>query len=287
MTRPPRSTSKPGRRRQVLGLGPDGPATAADLLDLASLPLDDRSESPEIGAHHAEPPEAWWGTSSSGGRSSDAFGVAPACARRDCSSRLRKPPLDDVPHARPLTMPLHPQRRRRHLQEVLEDAVAGVGADRLGVELDPDHGVLAVAQRHDHPVVGAGGDLQGRGQGRGLDHQRVVPGGREGVGHPGEEPGAVVADLAQLPVHQRRRAHHPATVRLPDGLVPQAHPEDGDARAELADQLHRDPGVGGASWARARPPPPPAGAPRSPPPWRCHCAPPRSAPPARPAAGPG
>src|ERR1019366_10028976 len=42
-----------------------------------------------------------------------------------------------------------------------------------------------------------------------------------------------------------RRAPHPATVGLADRLVPEAHPEDGDAGAEGADQLHRDPRLGG------------------------------------------
>jgi len=83
-----------------------------------------------------------------------------------------------------------------------------------------------VAERHDHAVLGAGGHLRDAGRLAGSTTSECTGRG-EGVGHAGEESGAVVMNLAQLAVHDRRRAHHAATVCLADGLVPEAHPRMG------------------------------------------------------------
>ncbi len=61
-----------------------------------------------------------------------------------------------------------PRRRRRTArrpagvlgQEVRQQLAAGVGEDRLRVELHPFHRQFPVAEGHDHPVLGLGGDLE-------------------------------------------------------------------------------------------------------------------------------
>ncbi len=56
-------------------------------------------------------------------------------------------------------------------QEGPQEIVAVLGQDRLGVELDALDVELPVAQAHDHPVLGAGGDLEHVGDRVGGDHQ--------------------------------------------------------------------------------------------------------------------
>ena len=111
-----------------------------------------------------------------------------------------------------------PVRARKCPQQV----VAVLGQDRLGVELHALDVELAVAQAHDHAVVGAGGDLEHVGDRVGVDDERVVAGGLERVGEPGEHAGALVVDLRGLAVHDRRRPHDVAAVDLADALVAEA-----------------------------------------------------------------
>src|SRR6266536_6210832 len=65
-------------------------------------------------------------------------------------------------------------------EPVAEQRLAAVGQDRLGVELHALDVEPAVAQPHDLPLVGPGGDRERRGQGLALDHERVVAAGGEG-----------------------------------------------------------------------------------------------------------
>src|SRR5262245_61684658 len=68
------------------------------------------------------------------------------------------------------------------LQEVLQDLVALLRRDALGVELHAVDRQRAVLHRHDQPVVGFGGDVQAFRQSRAVDDQRVIAGRLEGLG---------------------------------------------------------------------------------------------------------
>ena len=129
-------------------------------------------------------------------------------------------------------------------QEVLEQAVAARGEDRLRVELHALDRQLAVAQAHHDAVVGLGRDLQHVGHRLPLHDQRVVAGRLERARQTLEHAGVVVSDERGLAVHDLRRPHDLAAEDLADALVAEAHAEDRDPPGEGADHLVRQPGVG-------------------------------------------
>ena len=92
---------------------------------------------------------------------------------------------------------------RLKLEEVLEEILAHLGKDGLGVKLDAFdlHGL--VAQSHDEAVRRGGGDLETRRQAFPFDNQGVVARGGERVRQSGEDGLAVMGDGAGLAVYQR------------------------------------------------------------------------------------
>src|SRR5207302_7414240 len=61
----------------------------------------------------------------------------------------------------------------------------------------------------------------------------------------GEQVGAVVRDAGRLAMYGARGAHDAPTVRLTDGLMPEADAEDRGRRAPRANDVHRDAGLRG------------------------------------------
>ena len=98
-----------------------------------------------------------------------------------------------------------------------------------GWNCTPSTSELAVAEAHDQPVVGLGGDLEHVGQRVALDDQRVVAGRLERVGQTGEDADAVVADEGGLAVHHLRGADDLAPEHLADALEAEADAEHRDA----------------------------------------------------------
>ena len=84
-----------------------------------------------------------------------------------------------------------------------------------------------------------GGDFQRGGQALRRDGQRMVARRLEGAVDAAEDRAAGVADLADLAVHQRRRAHDLAAIDLADRLVAEADAEDRDRRARRARSASR------------------------------------------------
>ena len=178
--------------------------------------------------------------------------------------RRRPPPPTTAHHRRP---PRPPPRRRRHHrrpprpppspnhlssgggadpetgQPVPQQLVAGVGEDRLGVELDALDRVAAVAQGHDQALGGLPGHLQHLGEAVALHHQGVVAGGGERCRQPGQHPGPLVVDGRGLAVDQLGSAADPGPVDVADDLVAEADAEDGQRVPEVADDVDRQPGV--------------------------------------------
>src|SRR5450756_1058447 len=132
-------------------------------------------------------------------------------------------------------------RIRRYRQEVAEQVEADDREHAHRVELHAVDRQLAVPHAHHHVLRVPGAEFENVGQGL-VDDQRVVAGGREGVGQPGEDAAAVVADLVGLAVHGGAGAAHHAPVHLADGLVPEADAEHRQALgAEARDGVHADP----------------------------------------------
>ncbi len=119
-------------------------------------------------------------------------------------------------------------------QPVGEHQVAALGQHRLGVELHALDRQLAVPHRHHHARLGAPGHLDLRRQGR-LDHgERVVAGGDERVGQPGQHAGAGVGDQGGLAVQQFRGPGDRRAVGRAERLVTEADAEDRPAPADVA-----------------------------------------------------
>src|SRR6266850_4993552 len=104
----------------------------------------------------------------------------------------------------PATMP----SASRASTEVLQHAHPVGGEHGLRVELDGLEGKRNVPEAHDHAVVGARRDHELGGQGRLVDHQRVIARGLGRERDAREDPLAIVPHEARLAVARHRRAHH-------------------------------------------------------------------------------
>src|SRR6218665_3059582 len=62
----------------------------------------------------------------------------------------------------------------RQLDEVLQEQMAVLGSDALGMKLDAMHGPRLVLETHDQTVIGLGSDLKIVRHGVARHHQRVV-----------------------------------------------------------------------------------------------------------------
>src|SRR2546427_8635416 len=69
----------------------------------------------------------------------------------------------------------------------------------------------------------------------------MIPSSDEALRNLAEDGLAIVHDLAGLTMHDYRRADHAAAKGVADGLVAQAHAQDGDFSGKAADQLDADP----------------------------------------------
>jgi len=97
-----------------------------------------------------------------------------------------------------------------------------------GVELHAKYRQLFVPQPHDQTVFGLRHHFQTIGAGCPVDNQTVIARRLEGRGQALENPTALVANMAELAVHDRWRLDDLAAERLADRLVSQANPEQRD-----------------------------------------------------------
>ena len=94
------------------------------------------------------------------------------------------------------------------------------------MKLNTDHWQTAMPNRHDF-LLARGGSAPGRHfkfgrQRRRVNHQAVIPGGRDRVRQSCKDPAAVVMDLVGLAVHQSFGANNRAAIRLANRLMAQA-----------------------------------------------------------------
>src|SRR2546428_3561276 len=106
-----------------------------------------------------------------------------------------------------------------------------------------------MAQAHDRTVKGVGGDLELTRQALADNHQRVIPSSDEALRNLAEDGLAIVHDLAGLTMHDYRRANHATAKGVADGLVAQAHAQDGNLAGKAADQLDADPSSLRHAWS--------------------------------------
>ena len=167
----------------------------------------------------------------------------PAEERRDLGSRRRSSRSSRRCRSCAGSLIRRPPAAAAHRARKLRDDLrTGDGQNRLGVELDPPPGKLAVTQRHDDAVVAPGDRLELRRQRRLAHLERVVARGLERVRHPGEDPLARVPHRRGLAVHQDRRAIDRGAERLPHRLVAETDAEDRQVGAP-GEQRDADPGL--------------------------------------------
>ncbi len=131
--------------------------------------------------------------------------------------------------------------------EVLEQAVAVFGADRLGVELHPPQRAGGVFDAHYHPVGGPG-DLAALLAERAGDGKRVVAHHLEVLGDTREEALSRVGDGGEAAVHDHRRVGDCRFEDVAEPLVAKADTEYGDLgeAQDVAAQTEVVPAVGTA-----------------------------------------
>lgn len=115
--------------------------------------------------------------------------------------------------------------------------------DGLGVELYAFGGQGAMAQSHDLAFGRARRDFKAFGDMGWIGDERVVAGGGEGGGDAAEDRLFVVVNGRCLSMQGARGADDTAAECLGDGLVAQAHAEDGELAAEASDDRHADAGL--------------------------------------------
>src|ERR1035437_268478 len=119
------------------------------------------------------------------------------------------------------------------------------------MKLHAVHGPAAVAQAHDHAVLARPrADLEVGRQPLFVHDERVIPRRRERLGQAREDTAAVVLDRRGLPVQRRHGAHDPTAEHGADGLMAEAHAENGRRLAEVANDAHRHAGLFGAARPR-------------------------------------
>src|SRR5665213_1632289 len=140
---------------------------------------------------------------------------------------------------------------RPPFEEVPQDAVAFAGQNRLGMKLHAVHRKIPMPKPHDRAVfLRARRNLEIVREPFVRDDERVIARRKERLGDSRKQTLAVVLDRRRLAVHWHTRTNDLAAEHRAHRLMPEAHAEDRRRGAELADDVHRDAGVFGASWPR-------------------------------------
>ena len=126
--------------------------------------------------------------------------------------------------ARRCSCPSSRSRLLGEADEVPQQLLAVLGADRLGMELHTPDWPGAVPQSHRHAVIGARDHRQD--VGNRARHQRVVADGRERRRDPGEQVVTVVHHQRRAAMPRLGSGRHGPSEHITDSLVPQAHAEE-------------------------------------------------------------
>src|SRR5262245_3730248 len=113
--------------------------------------------------------------------------------------------------------------------------------DRLGMELDALHAILAMPQTHHDAVFCLRAHFEG---GRYVrDDERVVPRCRESLGQTTEYRPGIVKDRTRLSMHQGRSTHDLSAENLADRLMAQADAEYGNRLMKALHHSFRNTGL--------------------------------------------
>ena len=110
----------------------------------------------------------------------------------------------------------------------------------LGMKLHAVNGPLHVAQPHNHAVGCLRGNFKAVRHGGGRNRQRMIARYSEWRRQVFKNIGAVMADIAQLAMHDIGRPHNLAAKGLPDTLVAKADAENREACGCFVDKIKAD-----------------------------------------------
>jgi len=142
-------------------------------------------------------------------------------------------------------MPVPAESFSLHCEEVFQDLAAILRQDALRMKLHAANGIILVADSHDFPLTGLSRDLQAIRHSLAFDHQGMIPGGGERVGHVFEQALPVVLDRRRFAMHYPIIDNDLTTEGVADALVAQADAEERHFRSERANDV-----VGKAGFAR-------------------------------------
>ena len=119
------------------------------------------------------------------------------------------------------------------------------------MKLHAVNGLFPVAQAHDFPLLGFGGDFQAVWDGLSLHDERMIARGLKGILQAGKDALSVVVDHRGFAMHEPVGPNNISAEDFAHALMPQAHPEQGSVAAEFFNdratnaRLFRRAGAGG------------------------------------------
>ena len=137
---------------------------------------------------------------------------------------------------------------RGYVEKILQDQVAMLGGDALGMELHAVHRIAAVVHPHDQGVGRFRCHFKILREVFAIDDERVIARRPERPVDAVEDTCAGLPDFGELAVHRNRRPDHAAAKSLADGLVAEADAKDRNVRGGALDQIEADAGLVGRAW---------------------------------------
>ena len=112
-----------------------------------------------------------------------------------------------------------------------------LGQYAFRVKLDAPNGILFMANTHDLPLVGFGGDFEAVRERFALYDERMIACGVERARHALEQVLAIVADGRCLAMHHPVIDDDICAESMPDALMAEAHPEQWNFRAKCPNDV--------------------------------------------------
>src|SRR3954467_4577743 len=127
------------------------------------------------------------------------------------------------------------------LEKILQDEMAVLRGDALGMKLHAMRRIGLVRRAHDEPVGLSDHVERARDRGA-VDDERVIARGFERTVDAPKYAPALMVHLGKLPMHRRRRAHDLAAKRLTHRLQAKADAEHRDGRRGFLHEVETDAG---------------------------------------------
>jgi len=109
------------------------------------------------------------------------------------------------------------------------------------VDLDSLYHILPVSHPHNLSVLRPGGNLKRSRDGLGINYQRVIATTNQRRGQTTEDSFPVMEDERLLTMYRNYRSLYDAAIYIPDALMPQAYPQNGNPSPEVTNYIVGNP----------------------------------------------